>query len=407
MSYRVPSQDPELIVPLFDYILTLTGHNIPCSIDYSSMTAFDYPSVNWDSVFQRIANGPRGTMADISREIGINDSMLSRIYRRHLKDPTFNPKDIYWGCSRRCFRKEEEARIATFLIDDLASSGYSMPEKEIKRIAKDHYAITNGRETRRAHFSASNGWIYNFKQRNRLSGRVSQKERKSEPDPTEVQIYKEEVRLAYRDYEESLIFNVDETPIRVAPEKVFTTQRIGKPTPSVHRPGSKKDCVTAIATIGANGQKWPLGIVAKGATPVAVRNLDLRDDIRRYFSQSGKVNEDIAKMHIDQISIWAKGEPCVLIWDSYGAHETKEVRNHAESKRVHLILVPRTATDRFQPLDFGVFGEVSQRHQAMLRDKDVLSKPGLRARRESVAMYASAWDKLGKRTIRKAWMCVK
>ena len=67
--------------------------------------------------------------------------------------------------------------MVEFLIDDLGSNGWAMPEKEIKRIAKDHYTILHGRPTRRAKFSASNGWVYGLKQRHALSGRVSQKER--------------------------------------------------------------------------------------------------------------------------------------------------------------------------------------------------------------------------------------
>lgn len=185
--------------------------------------------------------------------------------------------------------------MTEFLIDDLGSSGIPMPEKEIRRIVKDYYRITKGPVTRRAKFSASNGWIYGFKKRQRLSGRISQKERKNDPDEEAIRAYKQEMKEVEREYDKKLIFNVDETPIRVAPTKVFTTQRIGRDTPSVHRGGSTKETVTAIATISANGQKWPLGIVAKGTTPRCVQNLDLRDDIRRYFSASGKVNEDIAK----------------------------------------------------------------------------------------------------------------
>ena len=297
--------------------------------------------------------------------------------------------------------------MVKFLVDDLASGGFPMPEKEIKRIVKDQYAMSNGRTTRRSNFPASNGWVYGLKQRHSLSGRVSQKERKSEPDQAEVKAFLQEMKQVYKDFPEHRIFNCDETPVKVAPEKMFTTQRIGQETPSVYRSGSTRDSITAIATISANGQKWPLGIVAKGTSPTCVRNLDLRDDIRRYFSPSGKVNESIAIDHIDQISEWADREPCALVWDSYGSHMTAAVKERAEMKRVRLVMVPRNATNRLQPLDFAVFGEVSQRHLSMLRDNDVLSMAGLRARKQSIAMYAKAWDKLGKRQVRKAWMCTK
>lgn len=86
---------------------------------------------------------------------------------------------------------------------------------------------------------------------------------------------------------------------------------------------------------------------------------------------------------------------------------TEAVRAHADSRQVRLIMVPKNATSKLQPLDFGVFGEVSQRHQALLRGGDRMIGSGLGARKDSIAMYVKSWDKLGRRTIRKAWMCVK
>ena len=117
-----------------------------------------------------------------------------------------------------------------------------------------------------------------------------------------------------------------------------------------------------------------------------VKNLDLPDDVRRYFSASGKVNQEIAKQHIDQISVWAGKAPCALVWDSYGCHKTEDVKEHAKNKQVHMVLVPKNATSKLQPLDFGVFGEVAQRRQAMLREEDLFQRTPLEARKRSIAL---------------------
>ena len=168
---------------------------------------------------------------------------------------------------------------------------------------------------------------------------------------------------------------------------------------------SVKDVITAIATIRANGDKLPLTIIAKGKTPACVRHLDLRTDIHRAFSPSGKSNEEICKDHIAQVSKWSNGEPSALVWDSYGSHMTAQVYDCAFQYKVRLVLVPKNATGKKQPLDYGVFGDVSQRHQTMLRNGDVLIMAPLEAKKRSIAMYANAWDKVQKRVIRKAWKC--
>ena len=68
-----------------------------------------------------------------------------------------------------------------------------MPESEIMRISKDQWDATHPRETRNCSFHASNGWVYAFKNRNRLSGRISRRERKNDPDPQEIELFNKEM----------------------------------------------------------------------------------------------------------------------------------------------------------------------------------------------------------------------
>ena len=369
------------------------------------MHHFAYKEVDWRKVFQRISDGRRGIMTQIARELGMSKSQLSRIWTKHQSDDNFDPGTMQWGGHLRTFTDDEEQMMVDFLIKDLASDGLAMPEEEIRRICHDHWSSQHPHATRQNSFNASNGWVYNFKNRNHLSGRVSSRERKNDPDDEEVAAYMEEMREVHSIFPAHRIYNSDETPVKIAPTKCFTTQIIGQPTPAIHRISSVKDIITAIATIRANGDKLPLTIVAKGTTPRCVKNLDLPDDIRRAFTPSGKVNEEIAMQHIEQISEWSKKEPAALVWDSYGAHTTENVYDCAFAHKVRLVIVPKNSTPTKQPLDFGVFGEVSQRHQAMLRKGDVLTMAPLEAKKRSIALYAKAWDKVAKRTVRKAWKC--
>ena len=369
------------------------------------MTAFDYKCHDWSAIFNAIDNGPRGTQARIAREIAIDDGLLSRIYARHRKDPDYDPAKHTWGGSNRVFTEEEEKEMVQFLIRDLGNSGVPMPEDEIRKAVLAQYLSVHGRQTRNHSFVASNGWMQNFKKRNHLSGRVSQKERKKDPDCKEIEAFMEEMAFIRLIFPEHRIYNCDETPVRIAPTRCFTTQEIGKPTPTLHRNAGTKDMVTAMATIRQDGEKLPLAIIAKGKTPTCVRNLDLDDEIIRYFSPSGKANTEICRAHVEKISEWSCGEPCALVWDSYGSHRTAEVQDTAFQRKVRLVEVPKNATPIKQPLDWGVFGELNQRHQAALRKDDVLSLSPLEAKRRSIALFHTAWVKLKRRNIKKSWLC--
>lgn len=369
------------------------------------MSAFDYKAHDWSAIFAAIDNGPRGTQARIAREIGIDDGLLSRIYARHRKDRDYNPAKHTWGGSNRTFTPQEEKEMVQFLIRDLSNSGVAMPEDEIRKAVLAQYRQVHARRTRKHSFVASNGWMYNFKKRNRLSGRVSQKERKNEPKGGEIEAFMEEMSFVRSIFPAHLIYNCDETPIRIAATRCFTTQEIGKPTPAVRRNARTKDVVSAVATIRHNGEKLPLAIIAKGKTPTCVRNLELPEEIIRYWSPSGKANTEICQAHIEKISEWSHGEPCALVWDSYASHHTSEVQDTAFKHKVRLVEVPKNATPIKQPLDWGVFGELNQSHQAALRKEDVLSLSPLQAKRRSIALFNTAWTKIKRRNVKKAWLC--
>lgn len=303
------------------------------SFGRSSMSHFAYDKVNWPEIFQQLEEGPRGTLTRLAQELGIDKSRLSRIWTEHRNNDNFDPSSLHWGGNNRTFTKEQEEKMVNFLIDGLANDGVAMPESAIKRITKDHWESEHHRETRNCSFHASNGWIYNFKNRNRLSGRISRRERKKDPEQEEIELFNKEMEEVRAMFPSDRIYNSDETPVKVAPTECFTTQRIGQPTPGVRRNACIKQTVTAVATIRANGEKLPLTVVGKGTTPTCLANLQLRDDIRRAFTASGKVNQDVAMQHIEQIAEWSHHEPSALVWDAYSAHATPAVWDCALSSR--------------------------------------------------------------------------
>ena len=138
------------------------------------MSAFDCASVNWQNVFKELDQRVPGTLTRIADEIKMTKSMLSKIWHRHLDDKDFDPTTMTWGGNNRTFTRKQEEEMTKFMIDGLACDGMAMPEKEIKRICHDHWLAEHGRCTRNSSFTASNGWVYNFKKRNHLSSRSMQ-----------------------------------------------------------------------------------------------------------------------------------------------------------------------------------------------------------------------------------------
>ena len=208
-------------------------------------------------------------------------------------------------------------------------------------------------------------------------------------------------------FDRSLIFNSDETPIRVSPQSLYTTARIGQDTPHVHAQPGQKEVVSCIATISADGKIWPLTVVAKGKTPTCVRNLDMPEEIYREWTPSGKTNEEICARHVERISEFAGRKPCCLIWDSYGSHWTQKVYDTAFVHKVRLEQIPENATGILQPLDTTVFPVVAARHQARLRAEEVWTSSILEAKKRAIQTYSLAWKKVERKVVHKAFnkMC--
>jgi hypothetical protein len=51
----------------------------------------------------------------------------------------------------------------------------------------------------------------------------------------------------------------------------------------------------------------------------------------------------------------------VLIWDVFSAHRDKKVKERATALKIRLIFIPPGMTDKLQPLDRWIFGNLKQR----------------------------------------------
>ena len=342
-------------------------------------------------------------MSKIGREIGMDRRRLSALFKRYKQDPTYNPKNATWGGCNRAFSIEEETKIVATLMDDLAPAGYALPRLRVRKIFYDHYKAKFPRTTRRHSFSASKAWAYDLFQRHNLSSRKTQKQRKQPFDTTAVKIFRQEMKKIRKEYDRALVFNSDETPIRVSPQSIYTSARVGRETPHAYAQPGHKEVITALATVSSDGKAWPLTIVAKGRSPVCVRHLDMPEEIHREFTPSGKTNEDVCMRHVQRISEFAKGEPCCLIWDSYGAHWTEKVKSEAARRNVRMECIPKNATHILQPLDTTIFPVVSSKHQARLLMEEHWSNSLLEAKKKAVQSYNLAWKKVQRRTVKKAF----
>ena len=365
------------------------------------MTAFDYSSVDWPKIFRDIDPTKRGSISAAARKIGMTRQRMQILYDRYRADHSYNPKNLTWGGSNRAFQRDEEREMIATIVDELGRDGYALPQWRIRDIFLSQYRLRYPKCTRRHSFSASNGWMYRLLGRHELSSRKSQKQRKSPYDEVAVKIFRKEMKKVEKMFPPRLIFNSDETPVRISPQSIYTTARRGSEAPHVNAQPGQKETITAIATV--DGQVWPLTIVAQGSTPRCVRNLQMPQEIYRDFTPSGKSNKDVCVRHIERISSFAQGKPCCLIWDSYGSHWTPEVWDAAFKNKVRLEKVPENATHILQPLDTTIFAGVSSMHQSRLRREDSWNNSVLEAKRKAIESYNIAWKKVQRKTVHKAF----
>lgn len=188
-------------------------------------------------------------------------------------------------------------------------------------------------------FTASDGFVSAFKQRNRLSSHrcallhVSAREAATRDIDTECFHFCVEVRRAIDELGAARVMNMDETPTQVVDMPVTAVVGTGAKGPArIKTDFLNRYNVTTFPCIAADGSKLPLCAVIKGKTDRCLKKIidgasAVTKRVRLYTSVKGWMNTEIMLRWLeDVVQPYTRGEPSALILDRYPSHWREEVR---------------------------------------------------------------------------------
>ena len=205
-----------------------------------------------------------------------------------------------------------------------------------------------------AAFKASLGWYQNWKRRHSISFRAKTTLAQRLPDDMEekvVQFHHFVIAARQRvGYPLSHIINMDETPVRFELPSSRSLEFTGSRTVPVKTCGAEKRSFTVALAVAADGTKFPPKVIFKGVRPP--RDLAVPNSLRVSFHKKGWMDESGVKEWIRQCLPRTRNhEQSLLVWDSFRAHLTDEVKAALKQRKIDVAVIPGGLTPVLQPLD--------------------------------------------------------
>ena len=150
-------------------------------------------------------------------------------------------------------------------------------------------------------------------------------------------------------YPLSRIYNMDETPMRFELPSTRSLEFSGSRTVPVKTCGAEKRSFTVTLAVAADGTKLPPKVIFKGVW--SSRDL-VPESLRVSFHKKGWMDEAGVKEWIRQcLPRTPRSEQSLLVWDSFRAHLTDEVKADLNRRKIDVAVIPGGLTPVLQPLD--------------------------------------------------------
>jgi hypothetical protein len=177
---------------------------------------------------------------------------------------------------------------------------------------------------------------------------------------------------------------------------------------SIEITGDEKAAITVMATINAEGKKFPLYLIAKGKTKrVEISQLGEIGLHKSDHSPSGWQDVETMKHYLRWLSRTLEDDDIDgaihLIMDIYRAHTAPAVQKLASKLGFRLHFIPAGFTDRYQPLDQRVFGclkATARSHYLRTTQGDATKKL---KKKDAVAILLKSWEHLSSVAMESAW----
>ena len=202
-------------------------------------------------------------------------------------------------------------------------------------------------------FKAFLGWYQNWKRRHSVSLRAKTTLAQRLPEDMEekiVQFHRFIIAASQRaGYPLSRIYNMDETPMRLELPSTRSLEFTGSRTVPIKTCRAEKPSFTVTLAVAVDGTKLPLKVIFKGIQ--FPRDLIVPDSLGVSFHKKGWMDESGVKEWIRQCLLRTPhNEQSLLVWDSYRAHLTDEVKEDLNRRKIDVAVIPGGLTPVLQPL---------------------------------------------------------
>jgi len=363
-------------------------------------SCFKNPSYKIESVFLALADENNNkSIAQIARETNICVTTLYSWDKNLKKDPTWRPLKKHYSESHKVFPLESELNIADYINTNYIEQGRSFLNEDLKKLALDTWHSLPGEYTNNKKFSASIHWICDFKKRFKFSSKKPSSCKEGAISKEEIQTFKERVGIIFEKFDEKNILNADETFWRFVrtPARVFSKR--GNETVRIKNKTDPKKGISLLATIDAEGNKYPLLFIAQGKTHTCEKKQvgNYVCDSWVSHSISGWMNEEVWMEYLTKLR---KHKNCsfALFVDQYGSHTTDKVIELAATLEIEMVFIPKGCTDQYQPLDILIFGIFKSRGNRLYHIREDNHDPAIQ-KKQSFEDIISSWDSITKEVI--------
>ena len=222
-------------------------------------------------------------------------------------------------------------------------------------------------------FTASDGWISNFKNRYNLSRRqvTTKCDKTVEEIKESLTVYFRELQLHIVNKNPLHIYNMDEIGLFFEMQNNFTLEVKGKKHIGQWSSGKDKERVTIMVTACSDGILLPPLFVFKTTEP---RNKTFKDDpqnsspnlpyetkmliknsnCKAIHNYSGWVNKRVMENHFLPFYQSLVSPKSLLIFDNCSAHVNDDIINEMEKKKINYFPLAPNTTSITQPVDFSI-----------------------------------------------------
>lgn len=346
---------------------------------------------------------------ELRNRYGIPYTTARRIIKKWKEDHTFRNYDYSARGHRRIFTQAEEEAIGVFLRENVIERGYLFTDQDFRQWIMQAY-LEKYRDTEEIRdFNASNGYIYDFKRRNGFSSRRAHFKRRCDSSNARIDPWISKITDLLRTVPRERILNCDETAWKMFPNGLLTWAIKGSEGVSIAITRDEKECLTALATIRADGTKLPLMIIAKGKTELVEQTQlgDVGFHVTGH-SESGWMTQENFEKYLKWIRQESgHDEKLYLILDLYPVHWTDETKEMAAGCNIELLFIPAGCTDQLQPLDVRCFGALKATARRVFRQyytDDLFVNPGSKITKQSMVQALTyAWEHLDTAVVEEAW----